>query len=50
VGAVWVTSERDGTVTRIDPTTFDVKPIALGGAATHVAVGEGAVWVAVDVR
>ena len=49
-GAVWVTSGRDGTVTRIDPATLDLKTIDLGGAATDVAVGLGGVWVAVDVR
>jgi streptogramin lyase len=49
-GAVWVTSERDGTLTRIDPSTSDVETIDVGGAATDVAVGRDAVWVTVDVR
>ena len=49
-GAVWVASGRDGTLTRIDPETFDVTTIALGGHATDVAVGLGSVWVTVDVR
>ena len=49
-GAVWVTSGRDGTLTRIDPDTSDVETIDLGGAATDVAIGLGGVWVTVDVR
>jgi streptogramin lyase len=49
-GAVWVTSGRDHTVTRIDPATLDLKTIELGGAATSVAVGLGGVWVTVNVR
>lgn len=49
-GAVWVTSERDGTLTRIDPQGFDVRPIVLGGPATDVAVGFGSIWVTVDAR
>jgi streptogramin lyase len=45
-GAVWVTSGRDGTVTRYDPATADLKTIDVGGAAHHIAIGDG-VWVAV---
>jgi streptogramin lyase len=49
-GAVWVTSGRDGTLTRIDPITFNLDITDLGGTATDVVVGEGAVWATVDVR
>jgi YVTN family beta-propeller protein len=45
--AVWVTSERDGTLTRLDPESGDPvgKPIDLGVGISGVAVGEGSVWV-----
>ena len=46
-GAVWVTSEADGTLTRIDPETREVSgaPIRLGKGVSGVAVGAGSVWV-----
>jgi streptogramin lyase len=47
-GGVWVTSSRDGTVTRFDPATADLRTIDVGGAAHEIAVGDDAVWVAVD--
>ena len=46
-GSVWVTSEADGTLTRIDPETREVtgSPIPLGKGVSGVAVGAGSVWV-----
>jgi serine/threonine-protein kinase len=46
-GGVWVTSETDGTLTRIDPDTREVtgSPIPLGKGVSGVAVGAGSVWV-----
>ena len=46
-GAVWVASERDGTISRIDPTTLDVTPIVVGGVPTDVAATDDHLWVAV---
>jgi YVTN family beta-propeller protein len=45
--ATWVTSEPDGTLTRLDPESGEVvgKPIELGAGISGVAVGEGSVWV-----
>jgi len=45
--AVWVTSGRDGTLTRYDATSGDLRTIDVGGPPTGLAVGHGAVWVAV---
>jgi DNA-binding beta-propeller fold protein YncE len=46
--AIWVTSERDGTLTRLDPESGEPvgRPIALGAGISGVAVGQGSVWVA----
>jgi YVTN family beta-propeller protein len=46
--AIWVTSERDGTLTRLDPESGEPvgKPIPLGAGVSGVAVGAGSVWVA----
>lgn len=46
-GAVWVTSEADGTLTRIGPESREVSgaPIPLGKGVSGVAVGAGSVWV-----
>ncbi len=46
-GAVWATSGRDGTLTRIDPQEQAVvgKPEQLGVGISGVAVGAGSVWV-----
>jgi len=38
---------NDGTVTRFDPKTADVKHIEVGGTPTDLAAGAGGVWVAV---
>lgn len=44
---VWVTSEGDGTLTRLDPDSGEPvgEPIKLGTGISGVAVGEGSVWV-----
>jgi DNA-binding beta-propeller fold protein YncE len=44
---VWVTSEADGTLTRLNPTTGAPvgSPLELGGDPAGVAVGGGSVWV-----
>jgi YVTN family beta-propeller protein len=45
--AVWVTSERDGTLTRLDPETGEVigRPRQLGAGVAGVAVGGKWIWV-----
>jgi DNA-binding beta-propeller fold protein YncE len=45
--AIWVTSEKDGTLTRLNPATGDVvgKPLRLGVGISGVTVGAGSVWV-----
>jgi streptogramin lyase len=49
-GDLWVASSTDGTLFRIAPATNEIlRTIAVGRFAKGVAVGEGAVWVAVDV-
>ena len=46
-GAVWVTSQLDDTVSRIDPATHDVTAtVGVGRGAAGIAVGAGSVWVA----
>ena len=46
--AIWVTSEADGTLTRLDPETGDEvgRAVRLGAGISGVAVGAGSVWVA----
>jgi streptogramin lyase/predicted Ser/Thr protein kinase len=46
--AIWVTSEPDGTLTRLDPETGNRvgRPTHLGAGISGVAVGGGSVWVA----
>lgn len=46
--AIWVTSEPDGTLTRLDPANGDPvgRPFTLGAGISGVAVGAGSVWVA----
>jgi DNA-binding beta-propeller fold protein YncE/predicted Ser/Thr protein kinase len=46
-GAVWATSARDGTLSRIDPATHKPlgAPLRLGRGVSGVAVGAGSVWV-----
>jgi streptogramin lyase len=45
--AIWVTSERDGTLTRLDPASGEAvgKSLQLGAGISGVAVGAGSVWV-----
>jgi streptogramin lyase len=45
--AIWVTSEPDGTLTRLDPASGDLvgEPLRLGAGISGVAVGAGSVWV-----
>jgi streptogramin lyase len=45
--AIWVTSQPDGTLTRLDPETGETvgKPFQLGAGISGVAVGAGSVWV-----
>jgi YVTN family beta-propeller protein len=45
--AIWVTSEPDGTLTRLDPASGEPvgKPFSLGTGIAGVAVGGGSVWV-----
>ena len=45
--AVWVTSEKDGTVTKLDPETGEIlgKPHQLGEGVSGVAVGRNWTWV-----
>jgi streptogramin lyase/predicted Ser/Thr protein kinase len=45
--AIWVISEPDGTLTRLDPASGDPvgKPLRLGSGISGVAVGAGSVWV-----
>ncbi len=48
-GAVWVTDERDSSISRIDPKTNSVTAKASAGPAaggpSYVVAGEGSVWV-----
>ena len=45
--ATWVTSERDGTLTRLDPESGEAigKPVQLGAGVSGVAVGGRWLWV-----
>ncbi len=45
--AIWVSSQPDGTLTRLDPETGEAvgKPFQLGAGISGVAVGAGSVWV-----
>ena len=45
-GSVWVASDRDRTVTRIDPGRERVVTIDAGGEPAGLAFGGGALWVA----
>jgi Protein kinase domain len=44
--AVWIASEGDDRVTRIDPTTREQTPISVGDGPAAIAYGFGSVWVA----
>jgi streptogramin lyase len=45
--AIWVTSEPDGTLTRLDPESGEPvgRPLRLGAGIAGVAIGAGSVWV-----
>jgi hypothetical protein len=45
--SVWVTSARDGTLTRYSVRSGDLKTIELGGTPMGLDVGQGGVWTAV---
>jgi YVTN family beta-propeller protein len=45
-GSVWVSNGPDGTVSRIEPATYDVHTIDVGGRPAGLAFGAGSVWVA----
>jgi YVTN family beta-propeller protein len=45
-GALWVSNATDGTVSRIDPETFDVRTIDVGGRPAGLAFAGGSLWVA----
>jgi class 3 adenylate cyclase/streptogramin lyase len=47
-GSVWATTPGDSALWRVDPTTNQAQRIALKYRPTGVAVGGGAVWVAID--
>ena len=47
-GAVWVTNQGSGTVSRIDPLTGRVRNFPVGASPTGVAVGDGSVWIALS--
>ena len=47
VGSVWVTN-GDGTVSRVDPSSYESTTIRIGKNLSGIAVGEGAVWVTVN--
>lgn len=45
LGAIWAVEQRNGSLTRIDPSTGAKKVLAEGlGGAHSIAAGEGAVW------
>jgi DNA-binding beta-propeller fold protein YncE len=50
--AIWVTSEPEGTLTRLDPESGEPvgEPLRLGGDVSGVAVGAGSVWVTAPLR
>ena len=48
-GAVWVAASRDGTLTRYDPVSADLKTLEIGGNPRNLAIGGGAVWATVEV-
>ena len=45
-GAVWISNEASGTVSRLDPASGALQTITVGNGPAGIAVGEGAVWVA----
>jgi YVTN family beta-propeller protein len=47
-GAIWVANASDGTVSRIDPETYEVETIEVGNAPAGIAVSGERVWVSVQ--
>jgi YVTN family beta-propeller protein len=45
-GSVWVSNGLDGTVSRIEPKTYDLRTIDVGGRPAGLAFGAGSLWVA----
>lgn len=45
-GLVWVSNALDGTVSRIDPSSLDIRTIDVGGQPAALAFGAGSLWVA----
>jgi YVTN family beta-propeller protein len=45
-GSVWVSNGPEGTVSRIEPATYDVHTIDVGGRPAGIAYGAGSLWVA----
>lgn len=45
-GSLWV-ANGDGTISRVDPTSYETTTIRVGRHLGGIAVGDGAVWVAV---
>jgi DNA-binding SARP family transcriptional activator/DNA-binding beta-propeller fold protein YncE len=45
-GSVWV-ANGDGTVTRVDPSSYETTTIEIGRSLAGIAAGDGAVWVTV---
>jgi YVTN family beta-propeller protein len=44
-GFLWVASDADGTVSRLDPESRTVQTLTLGGSPGGVAYGAGSLWV-----
>ena len=49
-GSVWVANQRDGTVSRVDADTRQIRTIDVGGDPSALAFGGGSVWVATGER
>jgi YVTN family beta-propeller protein len=44
-GGVWVLNADDQTISRVDPTTKEVRTLGIGATPTDVAAGPGGVWI-----
>jgi virginiamycin B lyase len=47
-GAVWVSNRGDGTVTRVDPDTYETESIRVGNSPAGLAAVGNEVWVTVQ--
>jgi YVTN family beta-propeller protein len=45
-GSVWVSNALNGTVSRIEPKTYDLRTIDVGGRPAGLAFGAGSLWIA----